>query len=109
MPVQPWRRLEWTLPDWIEHAWKLERTLRCSRQHYDACNRHVLRFPGQLVAVELDKAILLSLRQLILDGHPNRFGRPGRGFRAEDWTTRALMDVNNQLARLDRIERRNTL
>lgn len=83
--------------------------MRCSRQHYDACNRHVLRLPCHSVAVELDRAVLLSLRQLMLDGHPNRFGRPGRGFRAEDWTTRALMDVNNQLARLDRIERRNTL
>lgn len=80
-----------------------------AQQHYDACKRHVQRFPCHSVAVELDRAVLLSLRQLILGGHPNRFGRPGRGYRAGDWTTRALMDVNNQLARLDRIEHRNTL
>ncbi len=106
--MQPWRRTDWTLVEWIDRAWRLERTPRHSRQVYDACARHIQRLPTDQVAVELDSEVLRSLRSLILTGHPNRFGRPSRGYRSDDWTTPALMAVNNQIARLDRIGRRNS-
>ena len=103
--MPPWRRTDWTLPDWIAQAWTLEQNPRHSRQIDAACARHIARFPHELVGVELDTATLLSLRALL---HlSRRFGRPHRGWRASHWTTRAIMDVNNQLARLHRIEGRN--
>lgn len=105
--MQPWRRTDWTLEDWTRHAWYLEHLPRCSQRHYDACTRHVQKFPGDLVAVEPDRALLRSLRDLMRQGHPNRFGRPSRGYRAGHWTTPALVDVQNQLARLDRFAGRN--
>lgn len=103
--MQPWRRTDWTLPDWIAQAWTLEHNPRHSRQIDAACTRHVARFPCELVTVELDTATLLSLRTLL--HHSRRFGRPHRGTRAGHWTTAAIMDANNQLARLDRIKGRN--
>lgn len=103
--MQPWRRTDWTLPDWTAQAWRLERNPRLSRQHYAACARHIERFPGELVAVELDTDALLSRRALL--HHSRRFSRPHRGNRAGHWATAGIMDVNNQLARLDHIERRN--
>lgn len=103
--MPPWRRTDWTLPDWTAHAWTLEHNPRHSRQINAACARHIARFPHELVGVELDTAALLSLRALL--HHSRRFGRPHRGHRADHWTTAAIMDANNQLALLDRIERRN--
>ena len=103
--MQPWRRIDWTLTDWIARAWSLEHNPRHSRQMNEACARHIARFPRELVGIELDTAMLLSLRTLL--HRSRRFGRPHRGNRADHWTTRAIMDTNNQLARLDRIEGRN--
>lgn len=103
--MQPWRRTDWTLPDWTAQAWTLEHNLRHSRQMNAAFARHIERFPHELVAVELDAATLLSLGALL--HHSRRFGRPHRGARAGHWTTAAIMDANNQLARLRRIEGRN--
>lgn len=103
--MQEWRRPDWTLPDWIAQAWTLEHNPRASRQIHAACARHIARFPHELVAVELDTAILLSMRALL--HHSRRFGRPHCGNRASHWTTTAIMDVNNQLARLHRIKGRN--
>lgn len=103
--MQPWRRTDWTLPDWITRAWTLEHNPRHSRQMNAACARHIARFPRELVAVELDAATLLSLRALLQ--YSRRFGRPHRGNRGDHWTTVAIMDANNQLARLDRIKGRN--
>lgn len=106
--MQPWRRTEWSLADWIAYAWKLNNTPRHSRQVYDACTRHVQRFPVDLVSVELDRETLQSLRALMAESHTNRFGRPSRGYRAAHWTTPVWMAVNNQLARLDSATRRNS-
>lgn len=103
--MQPWRRTDWTLPDWTAQAWTLEHNPRHSRQIAAACARHIARFPRELVGIELDTATLLSLRALL--HHSRRFGRPHRGTRADHWTTAAIMDANNQIARLARIERRN--
>ena len=102
--MQPWRGTDWTLPEWIAQAWSLEHNPRHSRQINAACARHVERFPGELVAVELDTAVL-SLHALLR--HSRRFGRPRRGYRAGHWTTAAIMGANNQLRRLDRIRGRN--
>lgn len=106
--MQPWRRLDWTLHEWVDYAWKLHHTPRHSQQVYDACTRHIQRLPGDQVAVKLDRATLLSLRSLMVESHQTRFGRPSCGRRAKHWTTPVWMDVNNQLARLNRISRRNT-
>lgn len=103
--MQPWRRTDWTLPDWTAQAWTREHNLRHSRQMNAACARHMERFPHDLVRIELDAATLLSLRALLHQSR--RFGRPHRGNRAGHWTTAAIRNVNNQLARLDCIERRN--
>lgn len=103
--MQLWRRTDWTLPDWTAQAWTLEHNPRHSRQIDAACVRHIERFPHRLVAVELDTAALLFLHALLHQSR--RFGRPHRGNRAGHWTTAAIMDANNQLARLDRIEGRN--
>lgn len=105
--MQPWRRIDWTLADWLDHAWKLSHMPRHSRQVYDACTRHIQRFPAHLVGIECDRDTLRSLRALITSSHPNRFGRPSRGHRAGDWTTPVWMAVNNQLARLERKPLRN--
>ncbi|WP_136651079.1 hypothetical protein [Paracoccus aeridis] len=103
--MQPWRRTDWTLRDRTAQAWTLGHKPRHSRQIDAACGRHIARFPHKLVGIELDTAALLSLRALL--HHSRRFGRPHRGNRADHWTTRAIMDTNNQLARLDRIKGRN--
>lgn len=103
--MQPWRRIDWTLPEWTAQAWTLEHIPRHSRQMNAACARHIEHFPHELVVIELDAATLLSLRALL--HHSRRFGRPYRGARAGHWTTAAIMDANNQLARLRRIEGRN--
>lgn len=103
--MQPWRRINWTLHDWIAQAWVLEHNPRHSRQMNAACARHIARFPHELVGVELDTDTLLSLRALL--HHSRRFGRPHRGWRAAHWSTAAIMEVHNQLARLHRIKGRN--
>lgn len=76
-------------------------TTRHSRQINAACARHNERFPRELIWIERDTMAFLSLH------HSRRFGRPQRGNRAGDWATAAIMDLNNQLARLARIEGRN--
>lgn len=102
----PWRRLDWSLADWIVYAREIE-ARRCGRPRNEACTRHVQRFPLDLVAVELDRDTLVALRHLLLNSHSGLFGRPSRGFRAADWTTPVLVAVNNQISRLDRIRGRN--
>ena len=103
--MQPWRRTDWTLPEWTADAWTLEHNPRHRRQVNAACDRHIARFPRELVGIELNTDTLLSLAALL--HHSRRFGRPHRGWRAGHWTTAAIMDANNQLARLDRIKGRN--
>jgi len=103
---QWWRQVEWSLAEWLERAWQLEHSLRCGRKHQETCAHHIARFPGGEVSVELDRQVLESLRLLIKRGR--QLGRPGQGYRGDHWTTPALMDCNNQLARLERIRDRNS-
>lgn len=104
--TKPWNRLAWSLAEWIDYAGQIEGR-RCGRPRYDACTRHVQRFPGELVAVELDARTLERLAHLIRHSHPSMFGRPNRGARGNHWTTPVFMAAQNQLARLRRIQGRN--
>ncbi|MEW5425223.1 hypothetical protein [Amorphus sp. 3PC139-8] len=103
----PWNRTDWSLDEWIAYAWEIERR-RCGRPRDEACTRHVQRFPGHLVSVEIDRATLVALKDLLVRSHPGLFGRPSRGGRANHWTTSVFVDANNQLAKLGRIRGRNT-
>lgn len=105
--MQPHRRTDWTLADWIVQARAIERR-RSSRHRYAAAARHIERFPLADVAIELDLAVLEALRALLCDA-ASLFGRPHRGWRGGHWSTPAIVAANNQAARLERICGRNAV
>lgn len=102
---QPWRRLSWTLPDWILYAHEID-ARRVGAPRAAAAARHISRFPAADVSHELDRAVLRALVALIC-ARVGLFSRAGRGWRADCWTTAPLVDAKNQLAKLDRINGRN--
>lgn len=105
--VMPWHRTDWTVEDWIDYAWQIDRR-RCGRPRVEAARRHIARFPADRLRVEIDRNVLDALLNMILNCHPNTFGRPSRGYRAGHWTTPVVMDANNQLFKLNRIGQSNS-
>ncbi|WP_424753243.1 hypothetical protein [Methylobacterium sp.] len=103
--MQPHRRTDWTLTDWIAQARAIERR-RSSRHRYAAAERHIARFPLADVAIELGLVVLEALRALLCDA-ASLFGRPNRGWRGAHWSTPVIVAANNQVARLERIRGRN--
>lgn len=103
--TQLWRRASWELGDWIRYAHEID-ARRCGRPRDEAVRRHIALFPADLVAVELDRPVLNALCAL-LENRISLFGRPGRGYRANHWTTPALMTAKNQIERLNRITGQN--
>lgn len=105
--MQPWRRTDWTIDDWVDHACVISRR-RHGAPRTEAGKRHVSVFPHAAVPVEIDRATLERLREFILNDRTQMFSRPMRGFREGHWTTQVLVDIHNQLAKLDQITGRNS-